>query len=171
MSNAEHRKRFFYNIRGHDFLSYSGQYVSKNSDDVGHVETAYVPISESALLESLRRENEQHGYLGPNMITCLGPRPGSAFIKAYSLKRYEWENLPPDLNRELLKIYSKGYEKSGIQDLAMNALGGWVILLNEGKNFAFGGELPFTLRILLQDAQEKQREKPKLKISIYVSAS
>ena len=65
------------------------------------------------------------------MTISFGPRSGSFFINAYSLKCYQWENLPADLNRELQKLYSRGYEKSGIQDLAMNALGGWVVSLKE----------------------------------------
>lgn len=170
MIDKQHQKRFFYNFRGHDFLSYSGQFRGKRGiDDVGHVNTAFVPISESSLLESLRRKNEQKGTLGLNMVICLGPRPGSVFVDAYKLKRYKWENLPPSLNLELQDILMNGYERCGIEDVQMNALGGWVILLHGGKDFVFGGELPYELRILLQDTKRSKIEKPKLDTSIYVS--
>lgn len=53
----------------------------------------------------------------------------------------------------------------------MSALGGWVILLNKGRNFSFGGPLPHDLKIILQDAQKSQRDNPKLDKSIYVSSS
>lgn len=170
MVNKSHRKRFFFNIRGHDFLSYCGQWKGKSRNDVGHVETAYVPISESSLLESLRRENEKKGFLGANMIPSFGPRPGNMFVDAYSLKRYKWANLPEELDDEIQRIYSvKGYDKGVIHELTMNATGGWVMLLDEGKRFSFGGELPFDLRIILQDTQKSKREMPKLDVSIYVS--
>jgi hypothetical protein len=174
MANKNHQRRFYYNIRGHDFLSYSGQYRGRGGrDDVGHVETAFIPISESSLLESLRLENvnSPNKFLGPNMITTLGPTPGSVFVNAYSLRRFEWENLPSSLNRELHRITAVGYQNCGLQDLTMSALGGWVILLNKGRNFSFGGLLPHDLKIILQDAQKSQRDNPKLDKSIYVSSS
>lgn len=180
MDDNVHKKCFYYNIRGHDFLSYSGHWIGiRGVNDVGYVETAFVPISESSLLDSVRLENEQHKssrqkntknkYSGLSMISCLGPRPGSLFVDAYKLKFYQWENLPEDLNRVLLGLYRNGYEKCGIEDVQMNALGGWVILLNRGIDFRSGGELPYELKILLQDVQRRKLETPRLDTSIYVS--
>lgn len=123
------------------------------------------------MLESLARENKEKGVLGVNMTASLGPLPGSIFVDAYALKRYKRANLPVDLEDNIQRILDvKGYGDGEIHDVVMNANGGWVMLLDGGKKFAFGGELPFDLRVLLEDTKKSKRQMPKLDMSIHVSS-
>lgn len=63
------KSRFYYNLRGHDFLSFSGQWRSRIGEfDVRHVETARTLITESSLMGSVHSKNHGRGFEGLNMV-------------------------------------------------------------------------------------------------------
>jgi len=74
------------------------------------------------------------------------------------LKRYRWNNLPPDLENEIQEIIcSNKWVKEGkgkIWDVAINAKGGWVMLLDQGKDWKMGGELPRALQHALEEGKK-----------------
>jgi len=84
--------------------------------------------------------------------------PGSFFVDSFRLKRYRWNNLPPDLEDEIQKVISTtGWVEAGkgkIWDVAINASGGWVMLLDQGKDWKMGGELPKNLRHALEEGKK-----------------
>lgn len=161
------------NIRGHDFLSHGGKWTDSEKDYAGHNPTAMTSVLESSLLESLMNENRENGKDELNMIASYGPQAGSIFVNAFALKQYRWRNLPVELENHIQRALSvRGYGdgKGVIQDVAMNASGGWVILFDEGKRFEFGGPpgaLPPRLEQALIDA--KRDRDPRRHIAIEVS--
>lgn len=135
------------------------------------MDTSLTSLSEFPQLDSLMKENKENRFNSLNMIMSFGPKPGSFFADAYSLKRYKWLNLPTGLEDQIQKnICVKGYGNGEIQEVAMNARGGWIIVFNKGKRFEFGGNLPYELRKALQRARQTKLAHPKADISIHVRA-
>jgi hypothetical protein len=176
-------RRHIYDIRGHDFLSFGAKFKSDKGIE-RCLGVSVTPISESLFLESLRNETAKRASSkkessrkaaedttnpGLDMTITFGSKPGSFFVDAFSIPRYGWANLPPDLDNLIQRIVCvKGYGDGVIKNVALNANGGWVMSLDEGSRFEFGGELPYDLRIVLQDAQKNNSEQPGLKITIEV---
>lgn len=81
----------------------------------------------------------------------------SFFIDSFRLKGYRWRNLPPDLEGEIqdvvceYKWVEKGRGK--IWDVAINANGGWVMLLDQGRDWRMGGQLPEALQKALEEGK------------------
>ncbi|PMD44602.1 hypothetical protein L207DRAFT_525915 [Hyaloscypha variabilis F] len=180
---TSYSKIFVFNLRGHDFLSHTGQWTGSNGKG-GYLPTSPTSISELALLKPLRDKNEANGYDGSEMIISFGPHSSSFFadVTAESLKRYNWRNLPIGLEDEIQKnLDAKGYgniyqvmmngEKIDSKDFKVE--GGWVILFGRGESFAFGGKLPPRLEGILRQAKEDQAAKrgalfgPKIDNSIH----
>lgn len=159
------RFSYIYNVRGHDFLSHMGQWRSQTgSGTLMSNRKIYGEIAE--LLKFADLDQKAHGG-DPNLIASFGPAAGSFFAEAWrpKLKRYAWENLPPDLNRRLQQM-----KYGSIWDIALNASGGWVLQLDEGKHWEYGGDLPKDLKRALSEVREKNAASRKWKrISISVS--
>jgi hypothetical protein len=91
----------------------------------------------------------------------FGPRPGSFFADAVALKRYRWNNLPASLDDKLQDLLSKRSIWSGsghgkIHDVAINASEGWVLLLERGKKYDWGGALPEELKEALKQGKDRK---------------
>lgn len=147
------KTQYIYNIRGHDFLSFMGQWTSmKNISGCLHSNSViYGEISE---LQQLAREDGVNLNRKADLITSFGPYPGSFLADAFRLKRYRWANLPADLERAIqnhLCLHGYGKKDTKIHDVAMNAQGGWVMQLDNGSDFLCGGELPPELKKALED--------------------
>ncbi|KAH7370939.1 hypothetical protein BKA65DRAFT_532463 [Rhexocercosporidium sp. MPI-PUGE-AT-0058] len=149
------RKKYFFNIRGHDSLSHIGRWHTITSE--GNVKACSNSYAEIEQLEGLARKNAakaRRNYV-PNMNLTFGPRSGSYFADVCELKEYRWANLPYSLEETLQSLMSRKrlfrrgtYGK--IYDVAINARGGWVLLLKQGEKYEWDGELPADLRRTLE---------------------
>jgi hypothetical protein len=94
-----------YNICGHDFLSFVGQW--KASDRDGPFDTNQNIYNELDELQKLATE-EEHKFAQSkrkaDLIASFGPFSDSFFADAFRLKRYRWRNLPTDLEDEIQKV-------------------------------------------------------------------
>ncbi len=117
--------------------------------------TLYEEIKELSTLATEEEKLLARTGRKANLIASFGPSPGSFFVDAFRQKRYRWQNLPADLEDEIQKIVCEyGWVKEGkgkIWDVAINARGGWVLQLDEGADWRFGGELHPTLENALQE--------------------
>jgi hypothetical protein len=159
---------YIYNIRGHDFLSFIGQWQGVGKDDSGPLDTNLTICNEIDELEELATEERIKNKLDgnckqeANFIASFGPSSNSFFADSIHLKQYRWRNLPSDLESEIQKVVCrKGWVLEGktkIYDLAINSNGGWVMQLNEGKEWRTGGEgkLPETLRNALVQGKTRK---------------
>jgi hypothetical protein len=143
---------YIYNLKGHDFLSHMGQWKSQNeSGTLMANRKIYGEISELQKFAEL----DQNAHGGePNLIVSFGPDAGSFFAEAWrpKLKDYRWENLPPALNSKLQNLRGCGKR---IWDVALNASKGWVLQLDEGKQWVYGGSLPRELERALSEMSRK----------------
>jgi hypothetical protein len=101
------------------------------------------------------------------LLLSLGPTPGSFFAESRSLKRYRWANLPSDLEDRIQEEVCRNGHGT-IYDVAINALGGWVIQFHEGKTYAWGGILPRHLEDALSIGA---KDKIQLKVCIDVHSN
>ncbi|KAF4628830.1 hypothetical protein G7Y89_g9323 [Cudoniella acicularis] len=144
-----------YDVRGHDFLSYGGQYTSKNSKiSLGSLTPL---VSQSNTFEEVRKlqlfalAEEQKTDKKANLRVSYGPASGSFFADSFvptGLKRYRWANLPADLENAIQEeLCVNGYKstKTNINNVAINAVNGWVVQSKGGKKYQSGGELPLEL--------------------------
>jgi hypothetical protein len=141
---------YIYNVRGHDFLSHMGQWRSQTgSGTLVSNRKIYGEMVELQKFADL--DQKAHGG-DPNLITSFGPAAGSFFAEGWRprLKRYAWENLPPDLNRKLQEL-----KYGGIWDVALNASNGWVLQLDEGRQWIYGGSLHPELARALSEVRDK----------------
>lgn len=150
--------RYIYDVRGHDFLSFVGQWTSPENDDSGPLPTNETLYNEIAELKDLadKDESKAEKRRKANVIAGFGPDPGAFFANAFRLKEYHWENLPGDLMREIRSKTNRGYGKADIWDVAVNALGGWVMQFDEGAQYMTGGKLPEELTEALRDGRERK---------------
>jgi hypothetical protein len=158
--------RYIYNVRGHDFLSHMGQW--KSQSETGTLVSnrkIYEEIAELRKLADL--DKDEHGG-DANLIVSFGPTAGSFFADAWrpKLKCYRWENLPADLNRKLQALRKYG----NIWDVALNASNGWVLQLDKGRRWAYGGELHAELEWVLSETRDDNMNSKKWKrVSIIAS--
>ena len=87
------------------------------------------------------------------VLLSFGPSPGSFFADDCR-STYRWANLPRGLEDAIQKIVCK-YKYGKIYDVMMNAKGGWVIQLEKGKKYMWGGELPARLDQALSDGKKR----------------
>jgi hypothetical protein len=142
---------YIYNVRGHDFLSHMGQWKSQTeSGTLMSNRKIYGEIIELKKFADL--DQTAHGG-DPNLITNFGPTAGSFFTEAWrpKLKCYRWENLPADLNRKLQELGRYGR----VWDAALNASNGWVLQLDEGKQWASGGPVHPDLERALSEVRNR----------------
>lgn len=156
------RKKYFFNIRGHDSLSHTGRWHTSSSE--GNVKACSNSYAEISQLSSLALQNA--GRAGrnctPSINVTFGPRPGSYFADVCELKEYRWANLPVSLEEKLQSLmtrsasmFSRGtYGK--IFDVAINASEGWVLLSRKGQKYEWGGELPADLIRALYSGVERK---------------
>jgi hypothetical protein len=91
--------RYTSNIHSYDFLSHTGRRTDRN--DSGLVDATFDSLGEIHELTLLAKENRKKGYSEADLKISLGPLPGSFFAEAYKLDRYQWANLPSELENEL----------------------------------------------------------------------
>jgi hypothetical protein len=142
---------YIYNVRGHDFLSYMGQW--KSQTESGTLMSNRKIYGEIAELQKFADLDQNAHEADPNLITSFGPAAGSFFADAWKpkLKCYRWENLPADLNRKLQELRKYG----SIWDVALNASNGWVLQLDKGKQWVYGGPLHRDLERALSEVQDR----------------
>lgn len=119
-------------------------------------------------LNKLAQQDESKSNQRANITANFGPRSGSFFADSSRLNRYRWSNLPAELEDEIQKHVSlNGYGKSKIHDVAINALGGWVVQFKRGSQFKWsqGDQWPPLLPVELQRAL-KEGEAKKWTISV-----
>ncbi|RDL32092.1 uncharacterized protein BP5553_09494 [Venustampulla echinocandica] len=154
-------RKYFFNIRGHDFLSHVGQW--RALDREGTVKACGNSYAEIENLQALAIENNAAAKKNftASLNVSFGPRPGSFFADACELKRYRWRNLPAGLENEIQRLLSSasfwkrtGYGK--IYDVAMNASEGWVLLQKKGEKYTWGGILPEELKEALQQGKDRK---------------
>jgi hypothetical protein len=108
-------------------------------------------------LQALGNQNRAHKppYRAEDLLFGLGPGPGAFFADAFRLKRYRWHNLPNELDAEIQG--ELGHKRYGtIYDVALNAVGGWVLQLKKGKKYRWGGVLPLQLEQALTAGAERK---------------
>ncbi|KAH8655990.1 hypothetical protein BGZ60DRAFT_417594 [Tricladium varicosporioides] len=160
-----------YNVRGHDFLAYAGQHMSKNlaSGSLTTLPRLHSPPSApqvTVIYDEIRQlrifaaADQRSSELKVNLKTSYGPTAGSFFADSFTprgLKRYRWSNLPSDLENELQDLLGNGgYEKARIQDVCMNRDGGWVVVSKDGQRYIWGGNLPHDLVAALLVGKESK---------------
>ena len=150
-----------YNIRGHDFLSYVGQWKSSTGDGpLDANANLYNEIDEIQILATEEELKFAQIKRKANLIASFGPSSDSFFVDAFRQKRYRWRNLPVDLDDEIQKIVcDHGWVKEGkgkIWDVGINADGGWVVQFDKGATWRSGGELPRTLKTALDEAAQRK---------------
>ena len=140
---------YAFDMCGHDFLSYTG-FTNGRSSHVKQLDSNETIIDETSALERFLRETKASEFR-----LSLGPAGGAFFADAYRQKRYRWANLPVDLEETVQDVIvaAKGY--GSIHRVAMNAAGGWVLLLAKGKKYLWGGELPVELVTTLAMGSKK----------------
>jgi hypothetical protein len=130
-----------------------GHWISETT--VGPVLATPNSFGEIEALKMFAQENELNGFKEVDLIISFGGESGSFFADAFRLKRYRWNKLPIDLEDEIQKeVCRNGYGK--IYDVAMNAVGGWVMQLNKGARFRWGGQLPEDLKQALQRGSQRK---------------
>lgn len=147
--------KYVYNIRGHDCYAFVGEWTKESSK--GHTPTSPKMLCEIEALQCLAQNNRTNipPYHETDMLLSLGPAPGSFFADAYRLKRYRWANLPASLEDEIQKeICHKSY--GIIYDVAINSAGGWVVQLEKGKLYRWGGALPQELERALSEGRRRK---------------
>jgi hypothetical protein len=154
----EASRRYFFNIRGNDFLSHNGQWQSSSRE--GRVDACANSYSEIRSLQALAEENAKGGK-STRLNVSFGPLAGSFFADAVGLRRYRWNNLPAALAGKLQELLWKRSIFSGsgygtVHDVAINAHEGWILLLKRGKKYHWGGKLPQELGEALQEGLEKK---------------
>lgn len=158
-------------MRGHDFLAYAGQHMSKNlvSGSLTTLPRLHSPPS-APQVKPIYNEIRQLRLFGVadqksskskvNLKTSYGPTAGSFFADSFTpkgLKRYRWSNLPSDLENELQDLLGNGgYEKAKIQDVCMNRENGWVVVSKDGQRYSCGGNLPHDLVAALSVGKESK---------------
>jgi hypothetical protein len=161
-------RRYVYNVRGHDFLSHMGQWKSEtNSGTLMSNRTIYKEIAQLQDLADL--DQKEHGG-DANLITSFGPTAGSFFADAWrpKLRFYRSENLPPELNKKIQTV--RGYGK--IWDVALNALNGWVLQLDRGRQWVSGGKLHHELERVLSETRDRNMNCMRWnRVSIIVSST
>ncbi|KAL2066742.1 hypothetical protein VTL71DRAFT_2814 [Oculimacula yallundae] len=155
------RKKYFFNIRGHDPLSHIGRWHTLNNE--GNVKACSTSHAEIEQLQSIALENAAKARNSRTAImnVTFGPKSGSFFADVCESREYMWDRLPRSLEIRLqrlltrTKLISRGtYGK--IYDIAMNASEGWVLLLKQGKEYESGGKLPPDLERALQRGRERK---------------
>ncbi len=140
-------------MRGHDFLAYLGQCASTKGSGV--LDTSDEMYHEIKELQKLAQEEKALSGKKANLITSFGPSSSSFFADAFRIKRYRWANLPADLENEIQKqAFCSKYGK--IYDVAINAAGGWIMQLDRGVKFLWGGPLPEELRLALLNGKQRR---------------
>jgi len=140
-------------MRGHDFLSHLGQWRTRSGSGLLN-ETANIYKEIFELHKFAQTVGAKFNKMA-NLITSFGPSPGSFFADSFDLKRYRWANLPADLEDEIQNhICCNRYGK--IFDVAINAMGGWVMQLDRGKQFSWGGRLPDDLTQALSAGKRRK---------------
>ncbi|KAH6717516.1 hypothetical protein BKA61DRAFT_715798 [Leptodontidium sp. MPI-SDFR-AT-0119] len=158
------RKKYFFNIRGHDSLSHIGRWHTLTSE--GNVRACSNSYAEIEHLEGLARKNAAKVKRNcvASMNVTFGPKSGSFFADVCELKEYRWANLPWTLEERLQSLMSStrffGCFRRGmygkIYDVAINASEGWIMLLKQGEKYEWGGELPADLRRALEHGKERK---------------
>jgi hypothetical protein len=153
--------RYIYNIRGHDFLSFIGQWKGPTGD--GPLDTnanLYNEINEIHILATAEELQFAHSKRKANLIASFGPSSDSFFVDAFRQKRYRWSNLPINLEDEIQKIVcDNGWVKDGkgkIWDVAINAERGWVMQFDEGATWKSDGQLPKALERALKEGSKRK---------------
>ncbi|KAK0122515.1 hypothetical protein ONS95_010743 [Cadophora gregata] len=142
------RKKYFFNIRGHDSLSHIGRWHTLTSE--GNVKACSNSYAEIPQLASLALQNAGRAKRNctPSMNVTFGPQPGSFFADLCEVKEYRWSHLPPSLESKLQSLMTANatFLRRGIYgkifDVAINASEGWVLLMKKGEKYERGGELP-----------------------------
>jgi hypothetical protein len=133
---------YVFDIRGHDFLSHMGKVISRQEENaVRDVAAASNCMREIEALERLARGNDPNRSRRPDLIVSFGPASGSYFANARHLGKYRWRKLPVSLE-EAIQDHLSEHKYGKIHDVAMNAVGGWVMQTNGGSSFQWGGQLP-----------------------------
>ncbi|KAH7413515.1 hypothetical protein BKA64DRAFT_661166 [Cadophora sp. MPI-SDFR-AT-0126] len=156
------RKKYFFNIHGHDSLSHVGRWHTLMSE--GNVKACANSYAEIPQLSTLALQNASKAKrnCSPSMNVTFGPRPGSFFADMCELKEYRWSSLPWSLEEKLQSLMTRGarlfrrgtYGK--IFDVAINASGGWVLLSKKGGKYEWGGDLPVELTRALEFGVERK---------------
>lgn len=147
--------QYMYNIRGHDFLSYTVQAINKADKKVFSAmnNVSYAEIKE------LQKLAAAHGVAHKrDLAVSFGPAPGAFFASAPRLRRYRWANLPPELDDILQDhVCRNGYgdEKKRIKSICMNSRGGWVVQVGRNNQVLLGGTLPLELENVLRSTLER----------------
>lgn len=156
------RKKYFFNIRGHDSLSHIGRWHTLNSE--GNVKACSTSYAEIPHLASLALQNARRARRNcvPSMNITFGPRPGSFFADACEMREYRWANLPWSLEEKLQSLMtgSARFFRRGtygrIFDVVINASEGWVLLSKKGTKYEWGGDLPPDLTRALGSGVERR---------------
>jgi hypothetical protein len=158
------KTQYIYNIRGHDFPSYMGQWTNLKNQ-AGPLSSNQVIYGEILELSKLAKRDESKFNQRADIITSFGPHSGSFFADAFRLNRYRWSNLPAELEDEIqkhLSLYGYGNQKNWqdnkIHDVAINARGGWVIQIKRGSQFIWsqGDQLPTELQRALEEGERRK---------------
>jgi hypothetical protein len=146
---------YVFDIRGHDFLSHMGKVISRQEENaVRDVAAASNCMREIEALERLARGNDPNRSRRPDLIVSFGPASGSYFANARHLGKYRWRKLPVSLE-EAIQDHLSEHKYGKIHDVAMNAVGGWVMQTNGGSSFQWGGQLPDDLDRALENGKTR----------------
>jgi hypothetical protein len=141
-----------------------GQWTNLKNQ-AGPLSSNQVIYGEIGELSKLAQQDAVKFNQRADLIASFGPRSGSFFVDAFRLNRYRWSNLPPDLEDEIQKhvsLYGYGNQKTWqdnkIHDVAINALGGWVMQLKRGSQYIWseGDQLPMELQRALAEGNRKK---------------
>ncbi|KAF2671462.1 hypothetical protein BT63DRAFT_423665 [Microthyrium microscopicum] len=145
--------RYNFNVRGHDFLAHFGQW--RGHTNSGYLDATSSMIEEIAELQSFVNASKSKANPGGEpAFLSFGPDPGS-FFADNGETRYRWSNLPHDLDDAIQDIVCR--ERYGkIHDVAINGAGGWVIQLNKGKEYKWGGPLEERFRVALENGEQRR---------------
>jgi hypothetical protein len=140
-------------VRGHDFLAHAGQWKSQASE-TGQLEATQPLLDELLQLRRFVDDKEPKAssrFPLQGIRLTFGPAPG-AFFLGYE-KLYRWARLPDGLEA---RVQDAVQQQDKIYDVALNATGGWVLLLREGKKYVWGGDLPDRLQEALEQGQREK---------------